>query len=48
VDGIGPKRRQKIKTAWAEQKVIREIMVFPHSNGVSSSRAVRIPGSNLR
>ncbi len=42
VDGIGPKRRQKIKTAWAEQKVIREIMVFLHSNGVSSSRAVRI------
>ena len=42
VDGIGPKRRQKIKAAWAEQKVIREIMVFLHSNGVSSSRAVRI------
>jgi exodeoxyribonuclease V alpha subunit len=42
VDGIGPKRRQKIKAAWAEQKVIREIMVFLHSNGVSTSRAVRI------
>src|SRR5260370_4613600 len=28
VDGIGPKRRQKIKEAWAEQKVIRNIMVF--------------------
>jgi exodeoxyribonuclease V alpha subunit len=42
VDGIGPKRRQKIKTAWGEQKVIREIMVFLHSNGVSTSRAVRI------
>ena len=42
VEGIGPKRRRKIKEAWAEQKVIREIMVFLHSNGVSTSRAVRI------
>ncbi len=42
VEGIGPKRRQKIKAAWGEQKVIREIMVFLHSNGVSTSRAVRI------
>jgi exodeoxyribonuclease V alpha subunit len=42
VGGIGPKRRQKIKEAWAEQKVIRNIMVFLHSNGVSTSRAVRI------
>jgi len=42
IDGIGPKRRKKIKDAWAEQKVIRQIMVFLHSNGVSTSRAVRI------
>jgi exodeoxyribonuclease V alpha subunit len=42
VDGIGPKRRRRIKDAWAEQKVIREIMVFLHSHGVSTSRAVRI------
>ncbi|MCX6930782.1 MAG: AAA family ATPase [Verrucomicrobia bacterium] len=42
VVGIGPKRRQRIKEAWAEQKVIRKIMVFLHSNGVSTSRAVRI------
>ena len=42
VSGIGRERRLKIKTAWAEQKVIREIMVFLHSNGVSTSRAVRI------
>ena len=42
VDGIGPKRRQKIKVAWAEQKVIRKIMVFLHSHGVSTSRSVRI------
>jgi len=42
VEGIGPMRRRRIKDAWAEQKVIREIMVFLHSNGVSTSRAVRI------
>ena len=42
VAGIGKERRLKIKSAWAEQKVIREIMVFLHSNGVSTSRAVRI------
>ncbi len=42
VEGIGPKRRRQIKDAWAEQKIIRDIMVFLHSNGVSTSRAVRI------
>src|SRR5688572_14442141 len=42
VEGIGPLRRGKIKAAWADQKVIREIMVFLHSHGVSTSRAVRI------
>lgn len=42
VEGIGPERRRRIKAAWAEQKVIREIMVFLHSNGVGTSRAVRI------
>src|SRR5271166_5757580 len=42
VDGIGPGRRQKIKAAWAEQKAVRDIMIFLHSHGVSTSRAVRI------
>jgi exodeoxyribonuclease V alpha subunit len=42
VDGIGPERRRRIKNAWAEQKFIRAIMVFLHSHGVSTSRAVRI------
>jgi exodeoxyribonuclease V alpha subunit len=42
VEGIGPERRRRIKAAWAEQKVIREIMVFLHSQGVGTSRAVRI------
>ena len=42
VEGIGPERRRRIKAAWAEQRVIRDIMVFLHSQGVSTSRAVRI------
>jgi exodeoxyribonuclease V alpha subunit len=42
LDGIGPKRQQRIVGAWAEQKVIREIMVFLQSHGVGASRAVRI------
>lgn len=42
VDGIGTQRRRQIKAAWSEQKVVHEIMVFLHSHGVSTSRAVRI------
>ncbi|MBV9490374.1 MAG: ATP-dependent RecD-like DNA helicase [Verrucomicrobia bacterium] len=42
VDGIGPGRRRRIKAAWIEQKAVREIMVFLHTHGVSTSRAVRI------
>jgi exodeoxyribonuclease V alpha subunit len=42
VDGIGPVRAQRIVTAWAEQKAVREIMVFLHSHGVGTARAVRI------
>ena len=29
VDGIGPVRAQRITAAWSEQKIVREIMVFP-------------------
>ena len=42
VAGIGPKRAERIQNGWAEQKVIREIMLFLHSHGVGTSRAVRI------
>jgi exodeoxyribonuclease V alpha subunit len=42
VVGIGPVRANRISAAWAEQKVVREIMVFLHSHGVGSARAVRI------
>lgn len=40
--GIGQKRKERVVSAWAEQKVIREIMVFLQSYGVGTSRAVRI------
>jgi exodeoxyribonuclease V alpha subunit len=42
VDGIGLVRAQRIVAAWAERKVVREIMVFLHSHGVGTARAVRI------
>lgn len=42
VTGIGPVRANRITAAWAEQKIVREIMVFLHSNGVGTARAVRI------
>jgi len=42
VPGIGPVRGQRISQAWADQKVVREIMVFLHSHGVGTARAVRI------
>ena len=42
VPGIGPVRASGITDAWAEQKVVREIMVFLHSHGVGTARAVRI------
>jgi len=42
VPGIGTVRAARIVAAWAEQKAVREIMVFLHSHGVGTSRAVRI------
>src|ERR1039457_4859069 len=42
VIGIGLVRAKRITDAWAEQKIIREIMVFLHSHGVGTARAVRI------
>jgi exodeoxyribonuclease V alpha subunit len=42
VDGIGRVRAASILSAWAEQKAVREIMIFLHSHGVSTARAVRI------
>src|SRR6476660_2098798 len=39
---VGPVRAASIVAAWAEQKAVREIMVFLHSHGVGTARAVRI------
>ncbi|PXW65868.1 ATP-dependent RecD-like DNA helicase [Methylobacterium sp. B4] len=42
VGGIGPKRAERIVRGWAEQKAVREIMLFLHAHGVGTARAVRI------
>lgn len=42
VAGLGPKRTRKITAAWAEQKAIKEVMLFLQGVGVSTSIAVRI------
>ena len=42
VEGIGPKRKQRITSAWEASKQIREIMIFLHGHGVSTSKSVRI------
>jgi exodeoxyribonuclease V alpha subunit len=42
VDGIGATRLARITAGWADQKAIREIMVFLQSHGVGTARAVRI------
>jgi len=42
IPGIGEVRARKSTSGWADQKVIRSIMVFLHAHGVSTSRAVRI------
>src|SRR4028119_683872 len=42
VSGIGPMRASRIVSGWAEQKAVREIMIFLHSHGVGTARAVRI------
>jgi exodeoxyribonuclease V alpha subunit len=42
VEGIGPKRSERIVKAWAEQKEIRQVMVFLQSYGVSATYAVKV------
>jgi exodeoxyribonuclease V alpha subunit len=42
VAGIGPVRAKRVADAWAEQKVVCEIMMFLHANGIGTARAVRI------
>jgi exodeoxyribonuclease V alpha subunit len=42
VKGIGPKLIEKIRRSWVEQQAVRSIMVFLHSYGIGTARAVRI------
>jgi exodeoxyribonuclease V alpha subunit len=42
VEGIGPKRSRDILRAWAEQREIKEVMVFLQSHGVSTGYAIKI------
>jgi exodeoxyribonuclease V alpha subunit len=42
VEGIGPKRKEKIIAAWGEHREIRDIMVFLQSHEVSTAHAVKI------
>jgi exodeoxyribonuclease V alpha subunit len=42
VKGIGSKRLQQIRASWQAQRAVRDIIVFLHSHGVGTARAVRI------
>ncbi len=42
VEGIGPLRATRIVEGWHAQRAVRDIMVFLHGHGVSTTRAVRI------
>jgi exodeoxyribonuclease V alpha subunit len=42
VPGIAKKRVQMIQATWAEQKAIKEVMLFLQSHGVSTTYAVKI------
>ncbi|GAG05858.1 unnamed protein product, partial [marine sediment metagenome] len=41
IDGIGKARKEKIVSAWSDQKAVREIIIFLQSHGVSTARAFR-------
>ncbi|MFQ5655394.1 MAG: ATP-dependent RecD-like DNA helicase, partial [Planctomycetota bacterium] len=42
VEGIGPKRRERILEAWAEQREIKDVMIFLQGHGISPAHAARI------
>ena len=42
VPGVGDKRLRMIVQAWAEQRAIKEVMIFLQSHGVSTSLATKI------
>jgi len=42
ISGIGPKRIEKITTAWQDQKEISKVMIFLQDKGVSTTYATKI------
>jgi exodeoxyribonuclease V alpha subunit len=42
IEGLGPKRVEMIKKAWADQREIRDIMIFLQTYGVGSAYAAKI------
>lgn len=42
VEGIGRVRQERMRTAWGEQKEVRQVMVFLQGHGVSSAYAAKI------
>jgi len=42
VEGIGPTRRDLIKSSWIEQKAVRDIMIFLQGHGVGTAQSARI------
>lgn len=42
IEGIGPKRLEKITTCWRDQKSIREVMIFLQAHGVTPAFAQKI------
>jgi exodeoxyribonuclease V alpha subunit len=42
IKGIGPRRVQRIREGWHEQKSVRAILMFLQAHGVGNARAVRI------
>jgi exodeoxyribonuclease V alpha subunit len=42
VEGIGTGRQKMITSAWHDQRIVRDIMVFLQGHGVTTSRAFRI------
>lgn len=42
VDGIGKERARRIKEAWAQQKSVRDIMIFLQGHGIGSAHAAKI------
>ena len=42
VEGLGAKRREEIRRSWAEQKAVRDILIFLQAHGVGLAQAQRI------